>query len=148
MSVLLRSIVGKPGSPSVSSVGSVSSILPPLPLFPYPRFHSRRLFRVTGALLRVIRNKYLWLATSLLVYTFGISGGVYDIIRNPAPFMIKQDASIIWFHPQVRTVFNSSESCCFLAMHGYPPQVYCGVVCKSTVVLSEDKGTWCPAQPG
>ncbi|CAN0111577.1 unnamed protein product, partial [Ectocarpus sp. 12 AP-2014] len=63
------------------------------------------LLDVPGAVLRVIRNKYLWLATSLLVYTFGISGGVYDIIRNPAPFMVKQDGFIMWFHPQVRTVF-------------------------------------------
>ncbi|CBN74884.1 conserved unknown protein [Ectocarpus siliculosus] len=58
-----------------------------------------------GALLRVIRNKYLWLATSLLVYTFGISGGVYDIIRNPAPFMVKQDGFIMWFHPQSNVQF-------------------------------------------
>ncbi|CAN0484222.1 unnamed protein product, partial [Hapterophycus canaliculatus] len=53
-------------------------------------------------LLRAVRNKYLWLTISLMVYTFGISGGVYDIIRNPAPFMLKQDGSIMWFHPQVR----------------------------------------------
>ena len=55
-----------------------------------------------GAILRAIRNKYLWLAVSLLVYTFGISGGVYDIIRHPAPFMMKQDGTLMWFHPQVR----------------------------------------------
>ncbi|CAM9466386.1 unnamed protein product [Ascophyllum nodosum] len=58
------------------------------------------ILRNLGALLRVIRNKYMWLALSLMVYTFGISGGVYDIIRNPAPFHFKPDGSIMWFHPQ------------------------------------------------
>ncbi|CAM9913881.1 unnamed protein product [Scytosiphon promiscuus] len=58
-----------------------------------------------GGLLRAVRNKYLWLTISLMVYTFGISGGVYDIIRNPAPFMLKQDGSVMWFHPQSNVQF-------------------------------------------
>lgn len=58
-----------------------------------------------GALLRTIQNKYLWLSISLMVYTFGISGGVYDIIRNPAMFTFKQDGSILWFHPQANVQF-------------------------------------------
>ena len=66
-----------------------------------------------AALLRTIRNKYLWLAVSLLVYTFGISGGVYDIIRNPAPFMMKPDGTFMWFHPQVR--------CCRQQCRSPPP---------------------------
>ncbi|CAM9243333.1 unnamed protein product [Laminaria digitata] len=58
-----------------------------------------------GALLRTVQNKYLWLTISLMVYTFGISGGVYDIIRNPAMFTFKQDGSILWFHPQANVQF-------------------------------------------
>eukprot|EP00752_Nemacystus_decipiens_P006351 g5725.t1 len=58
-----------------------------------------------GTLLRTVRNKYLWLAVSLMVYTFGISGGVYDIIRNPAPFMMKPDGTFLWFHPQPSVQF-------------------------------------------
>ncbi|CAM9092064.1 unnamed protein product [Pylaiella littoralis] len=58
-----------------------------------------------GRLLRTIRNKYLWLTITLLVYTFGISGGVYDIIRNPAPFVLNKDESIRWFHPQSNAQF-------------------------------------------
>lgn len=60
------------------------------------------LMNFTGALIRTVRNKYLWLTISLMVYTFGISGGVYDIIRNPAMFTLKQDGTPLWFHPQVR----------------------------------------------
>lgn len=75
-------------------------------LTPPPRLSQCSLLPFTAvvfaaALLRTIRNKYLWLAVSLLVYTFGISGGVYDIIRNPAPFMMKPDGTFMWFHPQV-----------------------------------------------
>ena len=55
-----------------------------------------------GPLLRTVQNKYLWLTISLMVYTFGISGGVYDIIRNPLLFTVKQDGTVLWFHPQVR----------------------------------------------
>eukprot|EP00904_Undaria_pinnatifida_P008847 jgi/Undpi1/5092/HiC_scaffold_19.g08444.m1 len=58
-----------------------------------------------GALIRTVRNKYLWLTISLMVYTFGISGGVYDIIRNPAMFTLKQDGTPLWFHPQANVQF-------------------------------------------
>lgn len=61
---------------------------------------------LTGVLLRVIRNKRIWFSLSLMVYTFGISGGVYDIIRNPAPFHMKPDGTIMWFHPQVTRRHN------------------------------------------
>lgn len=78
---------------------TLRSFAPPLLLL---LLHPPPCFCFAGALLRTIRNKYLWLAVSLMVYTFGISGGVYDIIRNPAPFMMNQDGSFMWFHPQVR----------------------------------------------
>ena len=69
-----------------------------------------------GALLRTVQNKYLWLTISLMVYTFGISGGVYDIIRNPAMFTFRQDGTIMWFHPQVRASISSRQC----PRHGSP----------------------------
>lgn len=80
-------------------------------------------------LLRTVRNKHLWLMVSLMVYTFAISGGVYDIIRNPQAFVYRQDRSIVWFHPQAcivncSVVYHGVVQCIVL----YCSVQYCSVV--------------------
>jgi hypothetical protein len=44
------------------------------------------LVRRRDQVMQVVRYKWLWFVISLSIYTFSISGGVYDMIRGPALF--------------------------------------------------------------
>uniref|UniRef100_A0A7S2UY50 Magnesium transporter protein 1 n=1 Tax=Fibrocapsa japonica TaxID=94617 RepID=A0A7S2UY50_9STRA len=57
-------------------------------------------------IINLLRNKMLWLLVSLGMYTCSISGMIYDIIRNPAPFFMNhQTGQIVFFHPQANSQF-------------------------------------------
>ncbi|CAN0032325.1 unnamed protein product [Discosporangium mesarthrocarpum] len=60
-----------------------------------------------GALVRLVRSRKLWMVVSMLIYVFSVSGGVYDIIRNPPIYSYHPQGGggVRWFHPAPNVQF-------------------------------------------
>ncbi|KAG5178902.1 hypothetical protein JKP88DRAFT_224950 [Tribonema minus] len=96
--------------------------------------------------LRVVRSPTLWLVVSLLVYTFSISGAIFDIIRSPPPFVISaQTRKPVYFSPQPNSqyvvegfivgILNLTTAFCGMVVVAIAPRIKARAL-RQTVTLA------------